>query len=426
MNDKILAWLELEDRILKAQQPVETAFIAVNLAHAMIPYRQAALWSTTDSVLTLSGVAVVVPETPYVLWLSSTLRHLYDSSSIPVLVNASSIPFPLSAQWQEWLPANAVVLPIGDELLFYAREEEFTEEEISLLARLGDLVRISRQALKPKRRVSWLPKRRKVWLAVAAVLVACTIPVTGSVLAPAESVPANPTLVRAPLDGVVDRVHVRPNETIEVDQPLFELDGTTLAGRLEICRKQLETIQAEYRQAAQAMVYDSNANARSVILAGKVQEKVAEVEWLVSQLARIRVKAPRAGIAVFGEISDWLGKPVAVGEKIMVVADETDTEVEAWVSVADVGEIRKGSMLTLFLHVSPLSPVKATVRSIAYEPVVMPDSILAHRVRATLVEDQITPRLGLRGTARIDGNTVPLIWWLFRRPISVIRQFIGF
>lgn len=258
-----------------------------------------------------------------------------------------------------------------------------------------------------------------------AALAVMMVPVTGSVLAPAESVPARPILVRAPLDGVIDRIHVKPNEPVVAGQSLFDLDATTLSGRLEVSRQQYATAAAEYRQTAQAMVFDASVKPQVAILAGKVEEKAAEVRLLESQLSRIHVKAPMPGIAVFDEVSDWLGKPVNVGEKIMALADDTDTEVEAWLSVADVGEVKTGSTLTLFLNVAPLSPVKAKVRTIAYQASVRPDSTIGHRVRAVLADDESRPRLGLKGTARIDGDTVPLVWWLFRSPLGRIRQFLG-
>jgi uncharacterized protein with HEPN domain len=56
----------------------------------------------------------------------------------------------------------------------------------------------------------------------------------------------------------------------------------------------------------------------------------------------------------------------------------TNTEVEAWVSVADVGEVRIGGHLTLFLKTRPLSPLKAKIRSVAYEAAARPDSSIAH------------------------------------------------
>lgn len=424
MTDLIHAWLELEHTLLKAGRAVEVAFAAVNLAHGLLPYRQAALWSARDGVLTLSGAATVESGSPYVLWLDKLCRHA--ASPRPVRLDATAIPAALAEQWSDWLPAYVVLLPAGGEALLFARDEPFTDGEVALLERLADLTGIARAALTPKRLSLPRPKGRKAWALTAAGLLALLFPVTGSVLAPAESVPAHPVLVRAPLDGVIDAIAVQPNDAVAEGQDLFALDATTLSGRLDVARQQQATAEAEYRQVAQAMVFDPKAKAQVAILAGKADEKAAEVRLLESQLARIAVKAPKAGIAVFDDASDWIGKPVAVGEKVMAVADETDTEVEAWVSVADVGEVRIGSDLTLFLNTAPLSPLKAKVKSVAYEASARPDATIAHRIRAALAEAQDKPRLGLKGTARIDGDTVPLVWWLFRRPLATIRQFVGF
>ena len=90
-----------------------------------------------------------------------------------------------------------------------------------------------------------------------------------------------------------------------------------------------------------------------------------------------------------------------------------------------MGEVRPGGKLTLFLNTNPLSPVHAVVRTVAYDSTARPDASIAHRVRATLAEGEAKPRLGLKGTARIDGDTVPLVWWLVRRPLGTIRQFVG-
>lgn len=173
------------------------------------------------------------------------------------------------------------------------------------------------------------------------------------------------------------------------------------------------------------MVFDAKAKAQVAILTGKAEEKAAEVRLLESQLARIAAKSPRAGIAVFDDPTDWIGKPVTVGERVIAVADPSDTEIEAWVSAADVGEVKPGAKLTLFLNTAPLSPVRAMATSIAYEASARPDNTIAHRVRAKLTEGQDRPRLGLKGTARIDGDSVPLVWWLFRKPLATIRQFVG-
>lgn len=421
MSDMLLAWLELEQRILKAGRAVEVDFACVNLAHPLAPYRQAALWQ--DGVVALSGAATVDGGAPYVLWLDRLFRHL--AADHPMRIDPATLPAALGGQWGDWLPSHAVVLPCGSGRLLFARDQAFDDDEITRLERLADLAGLARTALSPKRLALRLPTGRRGWALAAAAVLASLFPVTGSVLAPAESVPAHPVVVRSPLDGVVGRILVTPNQSVTEGTTLFALDATTLAGRLDVARQSHATAEAEYRQAAQAMVFDAKAKAQVAILAGKAEERAAEVRLLESQLARIEARAPKAGIAVFDDVSDWIGRPVVVGEKVMAVADETDTEVEAWVSVADVGEVRAGGTLTLFLNTAPLSPLKARVRSVAYEASARPDASIAHRVRATLEPGEAKPRLGLKGTARIDGDTVPLVWWVFRRPLAAIRQFVG-
>jgi len=427
-GNPVVSWLEIEGRLLHARRSIEAAFIGVNEAVALAHYRQAVLWNPDSGIVALSGAAVVEPGSPYALWLGQVFTHLAPTLTAPRSLIATDLPSVLAEQWDEWLPAFALVMPMGDEAILFAREEPWVESDLFLLGRMVDLVRVTRLALRP--RSSW-PDRfkrlrtRKARLIAAALVLIGLFPVTGSVLAPADLVPAHPEIVRSPMDGVVDRILVRPNQTVEEGQSLFDLDTTQLAGRLNVARQQQGTAETEYRQSAQAMVFDPKAKAQAALLAGKAEEKAAESNWLQSQLDRIRVKAPKAGIAVFDDASDWTGKPVSVGERVMIVADETDTEVEAWVPVADIGEVTPGAHLTLFLNTKPLSPVRAVVRSVSYEASARPDSTLAHRVRAVLVEGNDKPRLGMKGTARIDGDQVPLVWWLFRRPLVTLRQTLG-
>lgn len=155
MSDAFIAWLDLEHRILKAKRPVETAFAAVNLAHTLVPYRQAALWNATSGVVALSGAATVESGSPYVLWLGQVFRHA--SSTAPMVLTAADLPQILAEQWGDWLPAQAAMFPLGEEILLFARDEPFQDGELGLLERLADLVALSRRALTPKQLSLKLP-----------------------------------------------------------------------------------------------------------------------------------------------------------------------------------------------------------------------------------------------------------------------------
>lgn len=427
----LVALLDLQRRLLTAQSLTEVGFVAVNETHGLIPYRQAVLWSEDGGIEAVSGLATPEPNAPFPLWLAPVLRHLARHHSEVAAITAADVGETLAEQWPEWLPPHAlwVPLPAGNAGLLLAKDHPFRAADPVILAYLCDALMAARQRFQRPSHWSALRARAKSrrWRLGAAVAgaLALFLPVTGSVLAPADLVPAHPVVVRAPLDGVVDAIHVRPNDAVAEGQALFALDATTLSGKLDVARQSRATAEAEYRQAVQAQLFDPKAKAQVAILLGRMEEKAAEARWLEAQLQRIHVRAPRAGLAVFDEPSEWLGKPVAVGEKVMVVADETDTEIEAWLAVADAGEALPGAKLHLFLNTAPLAPIRAMVRTVAYEAAPRPDGTLAHRVRATLAEGEAKPRLGLKGTARIDGPKVPLAWWLFRRPLAVVRQTLG-
>ena len=265
--------------------------------------------------------------------------------------------------------------------------------------------------------------RRRV--AVAGVLV-CLIPVRLSALSQAEVVPQDPFMVRAPLDGVIDRFDVRPNQAVKVGTPLFNLDTTTLRARMELARKAVDTAQEEYRQSAQMAVTSDKNRAETALRRGKLQEKSVEMDYTVEQLDRVQVKADRDGIAVFADTNDWVGKAVTLGERVLLLADPAKVELVAWLPAADVLPVAPGDTLTLYPQGSPLSSFDAKVTSVAYRAEVTREGFLAYRVKAAFAQRSgATPRIGQLGTARLQGGWAPLAYVALRRPLSVVRQWLG-
>jgi multidrug efflux pump subunit AcrA (membrane-fusion protein) len=258
----------------------------------------------------------------------------------------------------------------------------------------------------------------------AALVALCFVPVRLSVLAPGELVPRNPMVVRAPLDGVIDAFHVQPNQDVTQGQALFGFDEALIRSRLRVAQQSLATAQAEYRQTAQQSLVDARVRPQLAALTGRIEEREAETAFLREQLQRSRVAAPQAGIALFDDPTQWIGKPVVVGERILRIAAPDDVEIEAWLPVADAIELPPGTPVQLFLNARPLEPVAATLRFMAHEAVQRPDGSWAYRLRATLAAPA-GQRVGLKGTARLEGESVPLAYWVMRRPIATARAWLG-
>jgi hypothetical protein len=437
-DSPLITLLGLARRARQVADPAELAFMAVNDSHALVPYRQAVLWFASRGVTALSGVVQAEANVPYVQWLERACAALHRQPGAARPVTATDLPEAEAADWADWLPAHGLCVPLAgtDGLVLFARDAAWQEQETVVLAEWLDTWRHAWQGLHrgPQRGWggwrrffspvgrAWWRGRWPMWAALAAVVL--LVPVRLTVLAPGELVPSDPAVIRAPFDGVVAGFLVKPNDTVKTGQPLFTFDEATLVSRLEVARQALATAEAEYRQASQQALADTKYKAQLVVLSGKIEERRAEVVYLQGQLERSRVVSPRDGIALFDDPTEWVGKPVQTGERILRVAAADQVEVEAWLAVDDAIPLESGTPVTLYLNASPFSPVDARLRYVAHDAVARPDGTYAYRVRARL-EGRPEHRIGLKGTVKLTGGWVPIGYWVLRRPVAAVRQFVG-
>ncbi|WP_158044580.1 efflux RND transporter periplasmic adaptor subunit [Skermanella pratensis] len=435
--------VQLEKRIRHAATPEEFGFLVVNETHALVRYRQAILWRRTvggdGKVTAVSGLALPDANAPFLVWLCKLLKHLDsrpESGGAIEAADASLVPAQLGQDWGEWLPPHALRIPLdgigGQRLgcLLLVRDEPWTDHDRHLMAYLGDAYAHSWAALLDRHRgrsAGWLG-RRKGRLGLAALVLAAGlawVPVRQSALAPAEVIPREPVVVRAPIDGVIDRFEVRPNEMVAEGQLLLALDPARLQNRLDVARKSHEVGEAEYRQAAQQAVFDPRSKANLAILQGRMEQNAAEVAYLEGLLDRIEVRAPRPGIAIFDDVNDWIGKPVSIGERILVVADPGEVELEIHLPVGDAIALEQGSEVTLFLNVDPQHPIAGTLDFASYQASPTPEGALAYRLKAGLSADAARPRIGMKGIAKVHGEETTLFYYIMRRPLAALRQRLG-
>jgi len=156
-----------------------------------------------------------------------------------------------------------------------------------------------------------------------------------------------------------------------------------------------------------------------------VQEKLAEVAYLSELLGKSKLTAPQGGVAIFSSQDDWRGRPVQVGERVMLIADPSIIDVTIYLPPDDAVELEAGAKVELLLHVDPLSPLEALIERASYEAVLSPDGSLAYVVRARLQPGQGLPRIGLRGTAKVYAGEVTLGYYLLRKPLAFVRRSFG-
>ncbi|MBW0004105.1 MAG: HlyD family efflux transporter periplasmic adaptor subunit [Hyphomicrobiales bacterium] len=434
--------LQLIKRARRATTLQELSFILVNETHSLLPYRQAVLWrreaESRGKVAAISGIPGVERNAPFTLWLNRALPK-FDENCVPL-----EGPRPFGAgdlgidaqEWAEWLPAYGMWVPLNGPsgrrhgALVLARERPWSDGERNILQELADGYAHAWAGMLARRRhfgfAQLIKRQRLLQIAIAAALLgALWMPVTLSALAPAEVVAFEPTIVRAPFEGVVDHFDIQPNQLVTQGQPLLELDPRAIENKLEVATKALSVAEAEYRQAAQQAWSDEKSRAQLALLKGRAEQRRSDVGYAKSLLERIHVTASRAGIALFDDPSDWIGKPVTIGEKLLEIADAKQAELEVWLPVADAITLKPGADVEFFLNIAPNAPLRATLRQASYEATLSPAGVLGYRLKARLVEPGDPPRIGLRGTAKIFGDRVTLFYYFARRPLAALRQLLG-
>src|SRR5438552_5483680 len=102
--------VQLLKRARRAGTVEELGFVVVNETHALLPYRQAALWQRhargAGKIVAVSGAAVVVRNAPFMLWLNPLFEKLDDGAEPggirridAAILDSAGIGVALGAAW---------------------------------------------------------------------------------------------------------------------------------------------------------------------------------------------------------------------------------------------------------------------------------------------------------------------------------------
>jgi len=372
---------------------------------------------------------------PFIVWMSKVFEYLKEADREKIEpVSRDDLPIALQQEWTSWFPSYGLVVPLASPrgqlvgLLLLVRDTLWTDSECTLLSMLSDAYGHAWQALaiKPTLFTKLVVSRNKTAIIVSVLLIAlCFIPVRQSAIAPAEVIARNPHIVRSGVEGVIKEFQVQPNQAVKKGEPLLLLDDARIANQLEIAKKAMDTAESEYRQASQQALFDSKSKLRLVSLRGQVDQHSAEVEYYKTLKERIVIRAPRDGIVIFDSVNDWIGRPVALGERIMMVADPVDVELEIQLPVADAIYLQEGNEVRLFLNVSAHKSALANLRFLSYQAATNPAGVFAYRLVANFSDSDNLPRIGLKGSAKLYGEPTTFAAYLLRRPYFAVRQYLG-
>jgi len=438
----------------------ELAFVMVNRSQAVLPATLVLFWRRRggrgNGVLTAaSGVLAINREAPFVADVEQflvdriggadrppgTAQRLdpgaADAADAAGATGAGAgapdgdacAPARLAAQ----LPPRGLLLPLavrGGRLLgglWLLRATAWSQDELAAANDLADMYGHALGALEPADlgAITWRMDRRRLLAGIGLGIALSLVPFEQTVLAPATVIPRDPVVITAPMDGVVERVMVEPNERVVAGRELVRLDATTVRSRHELALRSLAVSQAELLRLQQMSFSDPEAKARLGLLQPMVDQRMVEAAYTEELFRRATVTAPAAGLAMLGDPAAWRGRPVVTGERIMVIADPGRVALEIQLPIGDAITLEEHARVVFFPNGAPLAALEGAVLHQGFEAVLTPEGLLAYRLVATLGEGEAPPRIGIKGTARLHGEAAPLLLHLIRRPMSWLRQAVG-
>jgi hypothetical protein len=380
----------------------------------------------------VAATAVADPDRsgPLGQWLEKTIAAVQPPNSAGA-PHCPDLPWPAD-DWAAALPRHALLLPLPKPgghgnagILLLLRSQPWPDSDRLLAEPLAGCYGHALWALHGHLPDFGALNRRRAAGIAAAIVLAALVPVRLDTLAPAEVAPVDPIVVTAPFDGIVADVPVRPYQAVKRGDPLVLFDTQELAMKRDVALRSLDVAEAELSSLRNQSFLDMDSKAKVAVAEQKVALERENAAYAQQRYERHRLTAASDGVVAYDDRFNWRGKPVQTGQAIMTLAKPGHTELHIDLPVGGLIPTHEGADVKLFLDMDPSSAVPAKLHRLGVEARPSAAGGLAYRYVAVVENGGAGLQLGAHGTAKIYGERVTLAYYLFRRPLAALRQFIG-
>ena len=438
-NIKIARLIGLEKKSREARTQDELNFVVVNETRQIIDFVNSYLLLKTPTdkyhVKAVSDLATVDRTAPLVTFVENIIND-QTNTNLKEIQNfeVDKISRSLKIKKPKNIPDNILLIPIFSPqkglqgFLIKTRNEKFNDNEVELVRHLSVTYGhayntfLTDFSIKDFLKKNFTGKRS--WIIILSIIFILVIPIKITSTAPVEVVPNNPRLITAPFDGVVKNIIVNNNDKINSGDLLIQIEDTDLKNSFNLAKQSLQVAEKQLLRSRQFSFSNNEEKAKLAELMAQVDLKKAEVTSTSERLKNSKIYADKDGIAIVNKKNNWQGRPVSVGEKIITIANPEKVEFLIWLPVKDSLIIKENTDVKVFLDINPIKPLKGKLKRASYQSSLSPEEVLSYQISASFESEEI-PRIGLRGTAKIYGSRVTLFYYLFRKPITFVRQLIG-
>jgi multidrug resistance efflux pump len=220
----------------------------------------------------------------------------------------------------------------------------------------------------------------------------------------------------APFDGYIDKVFVRPGDTVKQGAPLLKL----VTRELELEEMAANADLTRYRREAEKSRATNDLAGMRVAMA-LVDQSNARLEMVRLRLTEATLKAPFDGVVIEGDLRDRLAAPVKQGDTLLRIARLENLYIEAEIPERDVHDV----LAKQNGEIAFVSQPKLTfpVRVEKLEPSAFPRTEGNVFLLRCAFEKGVEPwwRPGMSGLCKINIEPRTLWWILTHRTVDFLR-----
>ncbi len=395
----------------------------------MIPYDRATLWRLVGTGYRLAGTSgkddAFAASPDAAAWRRHINENLRD---VPARLAQDDAPPGSDALWLP-LPGPAGP-PRAALLLERFSEPAWTDDDLSALRPLaraygGAYRMFDKPGARPGRAKRFSGRRVAVAAATAIVLLLLLVRLPLRIVAPCEVAPARRVPVNAPLDGVVQAVLVRPGQRVAAGDILYMYDDTVVRQELDVYSKQVDVTRSNLERAAAQARTDVSARSEAVMLQNRLTQDLFRLDGVRERMAKLTVTAPEDGVVMMDNPADFAGRPVAVGEAVVMLADPDESLVRIHLPQDDRIRFDPSRPVRVMLNADPDRTLHAALDYVAPQAATGDNGAVGFLAEAKWLDGAPAVNLGLKGTAVLYGEKVSLAYWLFRKPLATVRRTLG-
>ncbi|SCA63879.1 Uncharacterized protein SCG7086_BH_00070 [Chlamydiales bacterium SCGC AG-110-P3] len=412
-------------------------FLMLNDTAQVLPYDRATLWTLKNGerkLLGISGQANFKRTSELALQWKSVVCGLKDPNIAQIITENSVfrdqdtlqvVTRGINGTSIYWLPlcldGDA---PVGLWLeRWNSKPWQAHDTEILNYMRAGYAVAWDK--FRSRGKIKEILRTRYPYIILAALTLSLLVRVPLRIVAPCEIVPNDPILVTAPLDGIISEVVVAPGQGVIYGDILFEYDKRVPIQELKIARKQVLIIESELNREMTQGVADNESLADFAVLQLRLQKEELALELVEYRADQLTITAPVDGVVMLDNPDDWRGKPVRVGERVLIISDPKNTKIKIWIAEDDNVILDPDQPVKVFLNINPETSREARLNHVASFTSLSEQQVPGFEAEAHWIEKQHDIKMGLKGNAVLYGDNVSLFYYIFRKPLAYLRALLG-